>query len=119
MKRSDFERLVIEALDHLPKEFQEYLENVAFIIEDRPTARLLRSLGMEQDELLFGFYEGSPITDPFHEGEFQLPDKITLYMHTFELSCISHEEIVEEVRKTVLHEIGHHFGLEEDQLEEL
>ena len=119
MKRSDFERLVIEALDQLPKEFQAHLENVAFVIEDRATNRLLQSLGMEQDELLFGFYEGSPITDSFHEGEFRLPDKITLYKRTFELACISHEEIVEEVRKTVLHEIGHHFGLEEDQLEEL
>ncbi len=119
MKRSDFKRLVIEALDQLPGEFQQRLENVAFVIENRPAASLLRSLGMEQDELLFGFYEGSPITDPFRQSEFQLPDKITLYQHTFELACITQEEMVEEVRKTVLHEIGHHFGLEEDQLEEL
>lgn len=119
MKRRDFERLVMEALDQLPEVFQEYLENVAIVIEDRPSAALLRSLGMERDDLLFGFYEGTPITDPFRHQEFQLPDKITLYQRTFEEACATHEEMVEEVRKTVLHEIGHHFGLEEDQLEKL
>ena len=119
MKRGDFKRLVIEAMDQLPEEFQQRLDNVAFVIEDHPSASLLRSLGMGQDELLFGFYEGSPITDPFHQSDFSLPDKITLYQNTFEQACITKEEIAEEVRKTVLHEIGHHFGLEEDQLEEL
>ena len=119
MKRGDFERLVIEALGQLPEQFQRYLENVAFVVEDHPSPRLLRSLGMETDELLFGFYEGSPITDPFGSADFKLPDKITLYQQTFEIAFTSWEEIIEEVRKTVLHEVGHHFGLEEDDLEEL
>ena len=119
MRRRAFERLVMEALDQLPEVFQERLENVAIVVEDHPRASLLKSLGMGSDELLFGFYEGTPLTDPFRGQDFRLPDKITLYQRSFEETCDTRKEMVEEVRKTVLHEIGHHFGLEEEQLEDL
>lgn len=119
MRRREFERMVDRALEGLPEAFRERLDNVVIVVEDHPSARLLRSLGMGPDELLFGFYEGTPLTEPGREYDFRVPDTITLYQRTFELACGTPEEIAEEVRKTVLHEIGHHFGLSEEELEDV
>jgi len=104
-----FERLVEKALATLPKEFQSYLENVAVVIEDEPP-----------DDMpdVMGLYEGVPLVERSIDDTI-LPDCITLYKGAIERACRTHAEIEAEVRITVLHEIGHFFGLEEGQLEHL
>ncbi len=102
-----FECLVEEALATLPEEFQGYLENVVVVIEDEPP-----------DDMpdVTGLYEGVPLVERSLDGT-SLPDCITLYKGPIERACRTHAEIEAEVRITVLHEIGHFFGLEEGQLE--
>lgn len=116
MKRENFERLVALALDQLPDEFAERLDNVAVVVEEEPDAADLEALGLdpEQDEL-FGLYQGTPLLerDSYYSG---IPDRIVIYMGPILRACTSQKAIVREVRNTVVHEIGHHFGLEEEDM---
>ena len=111
-----FERLVARALDSLPDEFAELLENVAVVIEEEPTAEELESVGLdpERDEL-FGLYQGVPLSerDTFY-GD--LPDRVVIYRGPIERCCRTAGEIRREVRDTVVHELGHHFGLDEEDM---
>jgi predicted Zn-dependent protease with MMP-like domain len=117
MDRRRFQRLVDEALASLPKAFQDRLQNVAVIIEERPEPRLLRELGMDDDDLLFGLYEGLPLTEWGRDDVLRIPDRIRIFQAHIEEVCESDEEIIAEVRSTVLHEVGHHFGLSDAELE--
>lgn len=116
-----FERLVGRALDRLPEPFAEHMENVSVVIEDAPDEELLHSMGMDPDDpedTLFGLYEGVPLTERAFD-EVLLPDRITIFRRPLLEWCESEEDVVEEVRVTVLHEIGHFFGMDEDRLEDL
>jgi len=112
-----FRELVAEALDDLPEEFGELLDNVAVVVEDEPDPELLAELGMEPqkgDELL-GLYHGIPLdARGFDYGG--LPDRVAIYRGPILRIAHSRREIVEQVRETVLHELGHHFGLREEDL---
>lgn len=111
--------LVKEALETLPKQFAEFLDEVPIEIRDRPTRHQLKSVGLTEDELLLGLYTGTALPDRSVEMGVRLPDKIYLFQLNIESVCDSAEQLKQEVRKTVLHEIGHHFGLDEDDLEKL
>ncbi len=112
-----FEQLVGEALDSLPDEIQGWLDNVAVVVGRRPTRSQLARVGLGPGELLFGLYVGVPKTHRgFTYGEI-VPDKIIIYQEPIERMCRSPAEIRDCVRRTVLHEIGHHFGLDEDELQ--
>lgn len=116
-----FEALVSKALDRLPAEFVEHLENVSVVIEATPDPNLLASIGLDPDDpddVLFGLYEGVPLTERRHD-DVLLPDQITIFWRPLLEWAESEDEVVEEVRVTVLHEIGHFFGLDEDRLDEL
>jgi len=119
VRRREFERLVAEALESLPGPFKARLDNVAVLIEDWPSEELLDSLGMGPDETLMGYYEGTPLTEYGREYDMRLPDRILIFQGPIEEACRSRREIAEEVRKTVMHEVGHFFGLGEDQVEHL
>ena len=110
MNEERFRRLVREAIDSLPSEFQMRLNNVAVVVEDMPTASQLRKLRLHPWALLFGLYEGIPQTK---RGNYSgvLPDKITIFKKSIEKVARDDEEIKVQVRATVIHEIGHHFGL--------
>ncbi len=110
-----------KALDRLPAEFVEHLENVSVVIEETPDPDLLASVGLDPDDpedVLFGLYEGVPLTERHHD-DVLLPDQITIFWRPLLEWAESEDEVVEEVRVTVLHEIGHFFGLDEDRLDEL
>ena len=107
LSRRRFERLVGKALASLPEEFRSKLENVAVLIEDEPPEDMPDTLGL---------YEGVPLTER-SLGGITLPDRITLFKRPIERACRTEEEIEAEVRLTVLHEVGHFFGLEEAQME--
>ncbi len=112
-----FRELVAEALDGLPSEWGELLDNIAVVVEDEPSAEELRELGMDPDEgdELLGIYQGTPLGERgFEYGG--LPDRVVIYRGPISRIARSRREVVEQVRETVLHEPGHHFGLEEDDL---
>lgn len=119
VSKQRFAELVERALDGLPQPFATHLEEVSIEIKDRPTRRQLRDAGLEEDELLLGLYVGNPFTERsvLHSG--QLPDKIYIFQEDVELASDREADLVEQVRVTVLHEIGHHFGLDEDDLDDL
>ncbi len=112
-----FRLLVAEALDELPPEFGELLDNVAVVVEDEPSAEDLRELGMEPEEgdELLGLYQGTPLdARGFEYGG--LPDRVVIYRGPILRIARTRREVIEQVQETVLHELGHHFGLEEDDL---
>ena len=119
MTERQFEELVARALDSLPEKFKSRLDNLVIEVQDRPSRRLLRSLGMAEDDLLFGLYDGVPLTAYGREEMARLPDRIIIFKEPIGQTCESQAEIEEEVRKTVLHEIGHYFGLKEEDLEDV
>ena len=102
-----FERLVAKVLASLPEEFQSRLENVVVLIEDEPPEDIPDTLGL---------YEGVPLIERTLD-DIGLPDRITLFKGSIERSCHTMDEVEDEVRTTVLHEVGHFFGLEEEQME--
>lgn len=116
MTRKRFEKLVLDALEELPKQFREKLDNVEIVIEDEPTMEDLESVGLTEDDLLFGLYQGTPLTERTSDYNLALPDRITLFQWDIEQGCETPEEIAEEVRKTVIHEIAHFFGFGEDEI---
>ena len=121
VSKAEFARLVEEALKELPAQFQEFLEEVPVQIEWAPSPRLLKQLDMEEDELLMGLYQGSSLMNRSEaEGRgTPMPNHILIFQEDHELVCDSEQELVGEVRKTVLHEIGHHFGMSEEDLDQL
>lgn len=103
-----FEQLVADALDALPTELAGRMDNVVVCVEES-----------HPDEDLLGLYEGVPLTERELYGAMELPDTVTLYRD--QICAISRDEaeVTEQVRVTVIHEVAHHFGLDDDQLEEL
>lgn len=118
ISQRQFEALVRQALDSLPGEFYERLQNVDVVVEEAPTREQLRTSALEEDDTLLGLYEGVPLTARENYG-FVLPDKITIFKRPIEEMCESPEEVVEEVRVTVMHEIAHHFGIDDHALYDL
>jgi predicted Zn-dependent protease with MMP-like domain len=119
VSKTEFEGLVERAISELPEQFAEFLEEVPIEVHTRPSVKLLRELGMEDDELLMGLYRGVDRTRRSVEDSGRLPDVIYIFQEDHELVCDTRGQLVEEVRKTVLHEIGHHFGMTEEDLDEL
>ncbi len=116
MTRKQFEKLALKALEDLPEEFRKRLDNVEVVIEDEPTIEDLESVGLTEDDLLFGLYQGTPLTQRTSDYGLTLPDRIVLFQWDIEQGCETPEEIAEEVRKTVIHEIAHFFGMGEDEI---
>jgi predicted Zn-dependent protease with MMP-like domain len=128
MKRAEFERLVAEALDRLPKHFHALVQNLVVVVEDLPPGQPPPEKVSEDEDLLMGEYIGTPLTV---RGAFDSPpepDRVVLYQRNIEAYARDAaadegrpaEEIIrEEVRLTVLHELGHYFGMDEDQLEDV
>lgn len=119
VSKAHFADLVEKAMSSLPPQFATFVQEVPVEIRDRPTRRELREVGLEKDHLLLGLYRGRPRTVRSVMDSGAIPDVIFLFQECIEASCNSEEELVEQVRTTVLHEIGHHFGMSEEDLEEL
>ena len=119
MRRHEFEKLVLEALAKLPAEFQQHVRNLDVVVRWRPSLAERREAGSDSGDTLFGLYLGIPLSERGAYYNMALPDKIVIYQQAHERFCSSREEMVEEVRKTVLHELGHYLGIDEERLEEL
>jgi len=119
VSKQRFAKLVEEALRELPQPFAQHLEEVSVEIKDRPTQKQLKDQGLEEDELLLGLYVGHPMTQRSVEFSGILPDAIYIFQEDVELVSESEKDLIHQVRITVLHEIGHHFGMDEDDLDEI
>ncbi len=119
MDRARFERLVAEAVDKLPDEFHEKLANIDVVVERQPTFRQLAEAGLKSGETLLGLYEGIPQTERGRHYGLVIPDKITIFRRPIEAQCSNDVEIRSQIRGTVLHEIAHHFGIDDDRLRQL
>ncbi len=119
MEPDQFRRLVDEVLDSLPRRLRARIANVEFVVESSPTPEDLERAGLEPEDVLLGLYHGIPLPDRSDGYSFALPDKISIYQEPIEFICASDDEVREEVRITVLHEIGHYFGIGEERLGEL
>jgi predicted Zn-dependent protease with MMP-like domain len=111
-----FARVVRDALAELPPAFAARLDNVAVLIADRPSPSQLRSLGLAPDETLFGLYEGTPLGERGTSYHLALPDRVTIFREPILEACASIQEMKDEIRLTVIHELGHHFGLSDAEL---
>lgn len=116
MDRHQFEKLVDEALAGLPPEFAAALDNVAIIVADIATSDQLFEAGLDEPGHLLGLYEGIPLTERPNGYAGALPDRISIFRAPIEAICSSDDEIREQVRQTVIHELGHYFGMDEHQL---
>ncbi|MEA2446921.1 MAG: hypothetical protein QOK47_558 [Actinomycetota bacterium] len=112
-----FEDLVSEALDSLPDELAKMMSNVDVVVEDEPPQEYLA--GLSPGHTLLGHYHGVPLTNRGVHYDHMLPDKISIYRGPITRIARTPERIKEQVRRTVIHEIAHHFGIDDDRLHEL
>ena len=116
MTRTEFEQLVREALSKIPDEIRDCMANVDLVVEEWPSATQLAEARLKPTEHLLGLYEGIPLTERYGYN-MVLPDKITLFQKPIESICSNDEtKIILEVRDTVVHEVAHHFGIDDDRL---
>jgi predicted Zn-dependent protease with MMP-like domain len=119
MTRTKFRELVDEALADIPERFRDAMKNIAIVIEDEPTVEELEEVGVEPPDTLFGLYQGTPLTERQWSQGNVLPDKITLYQGPIEDSAENEDDLVVAIGETLIHEIGHYFGLSEEEIEEI
>jgi predicted Zn-dependent protease with MMP-like domain len=119
MTRARFEQLVAEAIRTIPSRFRDELKNIAVIVDDEPPDDLLDEMEIEPPDTLFGLYQGTPLTErPWDYGN-ALPDRIVLYQGPIEDASETEDDVVVTVGETLIHEVGHYFGLSEEELEEI
>ncbi|NEG96880.1 Zn-dependent protease [Bifidobacterium sp. SMB2] len=111
----DFENAIEEALSLLPERFHRALANIGIAMDDEPNERELATMEDPHGELL-GLYEGIPLPQRTNSYGGVMPDIITIFKGPHERICNTHEELVTQIRKTVMHEIGHYFGFDDDYL---
>ncbi len=121
MDRERFEQLVAQAVEDLPEEFQEKLENIDVVVQDFPSNSQLRHSHTGKNLTLLGLYEGIPLTQRSSSYGMVPPDKITIFQKTIEAACRSADEmdIKAEIQKVVRHEIAHHFGIGDARLKQI
>jgi predicted Zn-dependent protease with MMP-like domain len=119
MTRERFTALVEDALRDIPRRFRDAVQNVAVIVEDEPSAELLDGMDVEEDDVLFGFYQGIPLPERGASYGNALPDRISIYQKPIEEACEDEEDIRVCVAETLIHEFGHYFGLTEEEIEDI
>ena len=119
MTRKEFERLVDEAVASIPADFRREMRNLALVIEDEPSAELLAEMEIEPPDTLYGLYQGTPLTEREWSQEALLPDRITLYRRPIEADGPDPDDIRAAIAETLIHEVGHYFGLSEEEIEEI
>ncbi|HEX3036962.1 MAG TPA: metallopeptidase family protein [Thermodesulfobacteriota bacterium] len=119
MDREKFEKLVEKAYEEIPEVFKERMENIEVIVEDFPTPEDLERLGIRSKSSLLGLYRGTPLPHRSVWQGVRLPDTIVLFQRNIEGTCRYEEEVEEKVKEVLVHEIGHYFGLSDEEIYEL
>ena len=116
LSADEFAELVDEALQDIPEPLLAYMADMIIDIEPLPDRRTCESVGISDPRSLLGLYRGTPLTERSVEHHGRLPDHIAIYQRNIEQLCRTRRQIIRQIRKTVFHEVGHHFGLDEDDL---
>jgi len=119
MTRTDFEKLVLEAVTLIPRRFRREIKNLALVVEGEPSPELLEEMEIEPPDTLYGLYQGTPITERTWAYGNTLPDRIVIFQRPIEEDCEDEDEIRAVIGETLIHEVGHYFGLSEEEIEEI
>ena len=119
MSREEFERLVVEAVTLIPRRFRREMKNLALVVEDEPGLDLLEEMEIVPPDSLYGLYQGTPLPERTWGYGNSLPDTITLFQRPIEEDCEDADEIRAVIGETLIHEVGHYFGLSEEEIEEI
>jgi predicted Zn-dependent protease with MMP-like domain len=119
MTRAAFERRVADALATIPKRFRDAMKNIAILVEDEPSAALLEEMEIDPPDTLFGLYRGIPLTERHWDHGNALPDQILLFQGPHEREAVDEDDLIISIGETLIHEIGHYFGLSEEEIEEI
>ena len=117
MTREAFKQLVLEAVTLIPKRFRREMQNLALVVEEEPSAGLLEEMEIEPPDSLYGLYQGTPLPERAWAHGNALPDRITLFQRPIEEDCEDDDEIRAVIGETLIHEVGHYFGMSEDEIE--
>ena len=117
MSLEAFRRAVQEAMDRIPEAFLHHIENVAVLVEEEPSPEVLAELEIPEGETLFGVYFGTPVGEKSLFDIPSEPDRIVIYRQPLQAWCETVEELVEEIEITVVHEVAHHFGIDDELLD--
>jgi predicted Zn-dependent protease with MMP-like domain len=117
--RAEFEGLVASALREIPTRFRKAMRNIAILVEDEPSPALLQELDIEPPDTLFGLYQGVPLTERGSSYGNTLPDRILIFQGPHEREAEDPDDLVASIAETLIHEIGHYFGLSEEEIEEI
>lgn len=119
MTREQFEKLVVEAVTLIPKRFRREMKNLALVVEEEPSEDLLEEMEIEPPDTLYGLYQGTPLPERTWGYGNTLPDRITIYQRPIEEDCEDEDEMRAVIGETLIHEVGHYFGLSEEEIEEI
>jgi predicted Zn-dependent protease with MMP-like domain len=119
MHREKFERLVAEAVTLIPRKFRREMRNLALVVEDEPSEALLEEMEIEPPDSLYGLYQGTPLPERACAFGNSLPDRITIFQKPIEEDCEDEDEIRAVIGETLIHEVGHYFGMSEEEIEEI
>jgi len=119
MTRERFEKLVVEAMALIPKRFRLEMQNIAVVVEDEPSAELLDEMEIEPPDSLYGLYQGTPLPERTWGYGNTLPDRVTLFQKPIEEDSEDEDDVRAVIGETLIHEVGHYFGLSEEEIEEI
>ena len=119
MTRAAFERHVAEALASIPTRFRDAMQNIVIVVEDEPSPDLLEELEIEPPDTLFGLYQGTPLTERTAGYGNVLPDRVLIFQGPHEREAEDVDDLIVCIGETLIHEIGHYFGLSEEEIEEI
>jgi predicted Zn-dependent protease with MMP-like domain len=117
--RNAFERLVAEALASIPRRFRNAMQNIAIVVEDEPSAALLDEMEIEPPDTLLGLYQGTPLPERGWGSGNSLPDRILIFQGPHERASEDEDDLAVAIAETLIHEIGHYFGMTEEQIEDV
>ena len=119
MTRERFRQLVLEAVTLIPRGFRREIKNLALVVEDEPAPELLADMEIEPPDSLYGLYQGTPLTERSWGYGNTLPDRITIFQRPIEEDCEDEDEMRAVIGETLIHEVGHYFGMSEEEIEEI
>jgi predicted Zn-dependent protease with MMP-like domain len=119
VERKQFEQLVAEALASIPRRFRGAMKNIAIVVEDEPSAALLDEMEIEPPDTLLGLYQGTPLTERTWSYGNTLPDRVLIFQGPHERDAEDEDDLIVAIGETLIHEIGHYFGLSEEEIQEI
>ncbi|MBP7528310.1 MAG: metallopeptidase family protein [Syntrophorhabdaceae bacterium] len=119
LSEEEFDRIVAHAVDRIPPEIRQHLENIVITVKKRPSRQMMREMGMHPDDYPLGLFQGVPLIERLATIPPLYPDMIYLFQEPLEEMCDTREELEEEIEVTVVHEVAHYIGMTEERLAEL